>query len=57
MVDSPTQRLRTHDRNDGVQLAASHANPRTTMPCDRASVALDRRPTYIVPTVIAGADR
>ena len=40
-----------------VQEAASHADPRTTMRCDRARVSLDRHATYIVATFIAGARR
>jgi len=40
-----------------VQEAASHADPRTTMRCDRARVSLDRHATYIVATFIAGAAR
>jgi len=38
-----------------VQEAASHADPRTTMRYYRATVSLDRHPTYIVATFIAGA--
>jgi integrase/recombinase XerD len=40
-----------------VQEAASHADPRTTMRYDRASVSLDRHATYIVAAYIAGAAR
>jgi integrase/recombinase XerD len=40
-----------------VQEAASHADPRTTMRYDRARVSLDRHPTYIVATFLAGAAR
>jgi integrase/recombinase XerD len=40
-----------------VQEAASHADPRTTMPYDRARVSLDRHATYIVAAYIAGAAR
>lgn len=40
-----------------VQEAASHADPRTTMPYDRARVSLDRHATYVVATLIAGASR
>ena len=39
----------------GVQGAASHAGPRTTVRYDRARVSLDRHATYIVATFIAGA--
>src|SRR5262249_8901836 len=38
-----------------VQEAASHADPRTTIPYDRARGSLDRHPTYIVAAYIAGA--
>jgi hypothetical protein len=31
-----------------VQVAARHADPRTTMRYDRARTTLDRRPNYIV---------
>ena len=41
----------------GVQEAASHADPRTTMRYDRARVSLDRHATYIVAAFIAGAAR
>jgi integrase/recombinase XerD len=41
----------------GVQEAASHADPRTTMRYDRARTSLDRHATYIVATYIAGAAR
>jgi integrase/recombinase XerD len=40
-----------------VQEAASHADPRTTMPYDRARGSLDRHATYIVAAYIAGAAR
>jgi len=40
-----------------VQDAASHADPRTTMRCDRARVSLDRHATYIVAAFLAGAAR
>jgi len=40
-----------------VQEAASHADPRTTMPYDRARVSLDRHATYIVAAYLAGAAR
>ena len=40
-----------------VQVAASHADPRTAMRYDRARVSLDRHATYIVSTFIAGAAR
>jgi hypothetical protein len=45
-----------------VREAASHADPRTTMRCDRARTSLDRHATYIVATYIvatyiAGATR
>jgi hypothetical protein len=40
-----------------VQEAASHADPRTTMRCDRARGSLDRHATYIVAAYIAGAAR
>ncbi len=40
-----------------VQEAASHADPRTTMRCDRARVSLVRHATYIVAAYIAGAAR
>lgn len=39
-----------------VQEAASHADPRTTMRCDRARASLDRHATYIA-AFIAGAAR
>jgi integrase len=41
----------------GVQEAASHADPRTTMRYDRARTSLDRHATYIVAAFIAGAAR
>jgi integrase len=40
-----------------VQEAASHADPRTTMRCDRARASLDRHATYIVATFIKQPDR
>ena len=40
-----------------VQEAASHADPRTTMRYDRGRQSLDRHPTYIVATFVAGAAR
>jgi integrase len=40
-----------------VQEAASHAEPRTTMRCDRARGSLDRHATYIVAAYVAGAAR
>ncbi len=40
-----------------VQEAASHADPRTTMRCDRARTSLDRHATYIVAAYVAGAAR
>ena len=40
-----------------VQEAASHADPRTTMRCDRARTSLDLHATYIVATYVAGAAR
>jgi integrase/recombinase XerD len=36
-----------------VQEAASHADPRTTMRCDRARASLDRHATYIVAAYLA----
>ena len=41
----------------GVQEAASHADPRTTMRYDRARGSLDRHATYIVAAYVAGAAR
>jgi hypothetical protein len=38
-----------------VQEAASHADPRTTTPYDRARGSLDRHATYIVAAYLAGA--
>jgi integrase/recombinase XerD len=38
---------------DGPE-AASHADPRTTMRCDRARTSLDRHASYIVAIYIAG---
>ena len=40
-----------------VQIAARHADPRTTMRYDRARVSLDRHATYIVAAFLAGAAR
>ena len=40
-----------------VQVAASHAAPRTTIRYDRARTSLDRHAIYIVATYIAGAAR
>jgi len=40
-----------------VQIAARHADPRTTMRYDRARVSLDRHATYIVSAFVAGASR
>ena len=40
-----------------VQEASSHADPRTTMRCDRARVSQDRHATYILTTYISGAAR
>ena len=40
-----------------VQIAARHADPRTTMRYDRTRMSLDRHATYIVATFIAGAAR
>jgi hypothetical protein len=39
------------------QEAASHADPPTTMRCDRARQSLDRHATYIVAAFLAGAAR
>ena len=41
----------------GVQEAASHADPRTTIRYDRARGSLDRHATYILAAYIAGAAR
>jgi integrase/recombinase XerD len=41
----------------GVQEAAPHADPRTTMRYDRARGSLDRHVTYIVAAYVAGAAR
>jgi integrase/recombinase XerD len=41
----------------GVQEAASHADPRTTMRYDRARQSLDRHATYIVAAFVAGSSR
>src|SRR6266496_3159561 len=40
-----------------VQEAASHADPRTTMRCDRARGSLDLHATYIRRRYVAGAAR
>jgi integrase/recombinase XerD len=40
-----------------VQIAARHADPRTTMRYDRARVSLDRHATYIVAAYLAGVAR
>ena len=40
-----------------VQIAARHADPRTTMRYDRARKNLDRHPNYILAAYIAGAAR
>jgi len=40
-----------------VQIAARHADPRTTMRYDRARGSLDRNATYIVADYVAGAAR
>ena len=40
-----------------VQKAASHADPRTTIRCDRGIGSLDRHASYIVATFLAGASR
>jgi integrase len=36
-----------------VQIAARHADPRTTMRCDRARTNVDRRPNYILAAYMA----
>lgn len=36
-----------------VQIAARHADPRTTMRCDRACQNLDRHPNYILAAYMA----
>jgi hypothetical protein len=41
----------------GLEEAASHADPRTTMRYDRARASLDRHATYIVAAYVAGAAR
>jgi integrase len=41
----------------GIQEAASHADPRSTMRYDRARASLDRHATYIVTAYLAGAAR
>jgi integrase/recombinase XerD len=38
-------------------MAASHADPHTTMRYGRARQSLDRHATYIVAAFVAGADR
>jgi integrase/recombinase XerD len=38
-----------------VQIAARHADPRTTMRYDRARTNLDRHPNYILATFMASA--
>jgi hypothetical protein len=43
--------------HNGIQQAASRADPRTTMRSDRGRQSLDRHATYIVATFIAGAAR
>jgi integrase/recombinase XerD len=40
-----------------AQVAASHADPRTSMRYDRARVSLDRHATHIVATFLTGASR
>jgi integrase/recombinase XerD len=47
------------DRNElgALLVAASHADPRTTMRYDRARGSLDRHATYIVAAYVAGAAR
>ena len=40
-----------------VQIAARHADPRTTMRYDQARTSLDRHATYIVAAFVAGAAR
>ena len=40
-----------------VQIAAPHADPRTTTRYDRARTSLDRHATYIVAAYVAGAAR
>ncbi len=39
----------------GVQIAARHADPRTTMRYDRARTNLDRHPNYILAAFMASA--
>jgi integrase/recombinase XerD len=41
----------------GVQEAASHADPRTTMRYDRARASLDRHASHVVAAYVAGAAR
>jgi integrase/recombinase XerD len=38
-----------------VQIAARHADPRTTMRCGRARTNLDRHPNYILATYMSSA--
>jgi integrase len=40
-----------------VQIAARHADPRTTMRCDRARNNLDRHPNYILAAYLASGTR
>lgn len=40
-----------------VQIAARHADPRTTMRYDRARKNLDRRPSYILAAYMASVPR
>jgi integrase/recombinase XerD len=47
----------TPGSRSGMQEAASHADPRTTMGYDRARTSLDRNATYIVAAYVAGAAR
>ena len=61
---APHAQTRVHHRRAGagvplrdVQVAASHADPRTTMRYDRARGSLDRHATYIVAAYLAGAAR
>jgi integrase/recombinase XerD len=48
---------RSYDWLAGVQEAAAHADPRTTMRYDPARGSLDRYATYVVAAFIAGAAR
>lgn len=60
-ADAPTHaqaHLRDHDARAGValrdvQIAARHADPRTTMRYDRARKNLDRHPNYILAAYMA----